>query len=151
MRNQSMKIILQTLIFLIISGCASSGISESSPNHFIWYVDEFWEEGNRASYEQVTFFADRHCQKYNKRAIYPLEKKNSKLFKYLEYECIPKEQFICFYQNFVDCGSSGIGQNKPTIQQIDLKRLSDAEDKCLNLGFARNTDKFGECVLQLSK
>ncbi len=144
--------VLIVILCLMVSSCrTSSGLVDSSPNHFKWYVDEFWEEGRlRLSSVDVYVLADRHCQQFNKRAAYQ-RFPDIQWLKYYEYQCIPKDQFICAGQLLSPCTNTELEKNNPNNQQKDTKRISAAEDKCVGLGFTRATEKFGECVLQLSK
>jgi hypothetical protein len=145
------------LLCLMASACrTSSGVAESSPYHFKWYVDEFWEDSrDRLRYEQVSKIADRHCQAYGKRAVLARSTGEIRWLSYIKYNCIPKEQYFCvdqlWFEDLQKCADDEQRKNKPDSKQIDSKKMSAAEERCLSLGFARATEKFAECVLQLSK
>jgi hypothetical protein len=148
-------VIFVALLCALVSACrTSSGMAEASPNHFKWYVDEFWG-GDNNSFEQIDMFADRHCQKYGKRAIKVPRTKEIEWLKYLNYVCVPKDKYICKYQLFSSvpepCGDFAQNKNKHNNEQPETNTTSVAEDKCVGLGFKQGTEKFGDCVLQLSK
>lgn len=136
----------------LVSACrTSSGVAESSPNHFKWYVDEFWESGSKGI-EETDQLADAHCRKYKKRAVWAEDFSPRSFFKYRNYTCIPEDKYICKVQLLENNDSRCKVQAKTRVEDSSgLSGLREAESKCTSLGFKQGTEKFAECVLQLSR
>jgi hypothetical protein len=137
------------LLCLMMSACrTSSGVAESSAYHFKWYVDEFWSGG--VTFEEVDAIADDHCRRHKKRAVWSPDFSPRSMLKYLNYTCVPEEQYRCKLQLWGSGGCEVKAKPRPISSAEDHLSL-EAEKKCIDLGFRQDTAKFVECVHQISK
>ncbi len=135
------------LLCLLLCGCrGSTGVLEADQNHFKWYVDEFFSGSSESSRDFLLVYnqADLHCKSFRKRAVFAIDPIENGLFKYFNYLCIPEAEFQCKFQLMSPC----IADER---SKISILPMEDAKKTCINLGFKEGSEKFGNCVLQISK
>jgi hypothetical protein len=147
-----MKFFLIFAVCVSLAACrTSSGVAEASPNHFKWYVDEMFS-GPAYGINELDKLADDHCRKYKKRAIWSSDFAQNTWLKYVNYDCVPEERYVCKTQIFGTDTPNCIAEHRSLITEpAKQNTFVEVQTKCDHLGFKRGTEKFEECMLQLQK
>lgn len=127
---------------------------EKYPEFFL--KKRVWSQGGGLDRIYLGLFLNKKCKQQNK-----------KLGPYKEISGLPSHEieghpirYLCVENSNKNYDSSRFDILEDGMQKVNYKEaegynrpdfLNNAKKECLELGFKNNTEKFGECVLQLSK
>jgi hypothetical protein len=109
-------------------------------------------------YDSVVKKANQHCASIGKGQPTINRKSNGCLLfcgsEYHEYEFVCAEVSstkIDEFQRPLSIQEPAESLKPATIEEVAKMTINDAKKQCDELGFKRNTEKYGECVLELTK
>lgn len=162
---RSVHILAFFVLTISLGGCGTtSGVGYPGFGTKVYKVDTdgsggvIWSHFTDHSEEKVKLVASFYCQQ--KQLIttrLTLESigslfSSSEFYKY-SFRCgapVPVAPVNLGIPKMLDPPLENKSQNLPKVQDVDSK-LDQAKSKCAALGFKAGTEKFGDCVIQLSR